>query len=196
MSLAIVIPTCGRWTLARTLLSVQNAGVDQSDEVIVVGDGPQPIAEKICRDYHARGVPVIYMDGPTTHCYGNAQRNFGIDAATHEHLMFMDDDDEYVEECLPDVRRVIAENPGQAILAKMRHRSGVVIWRDREIRVGNVGSQMLIVPNLKSHLVRWPDLYEGDYHFIAGVARKGLPVVWWDRLIAIHHSCPEDPARR
>jgi hypothetical protein len=55
---------------------------------------------------------------------------------------------------------------------------------------------MLIVPNYKDRLVRWPNLYEGDYHFLAGVVKKGLPVFWWDRLIAIHHPCPDDPARR
>jgi glycosyltransferase involved in cell wall biosynthesis len=196
MSLAIVIPTCGRWTLARTLLSVQNAGVDSSDEVLVVGDGPQPVAERICRDYHTRGVPVIYMDGPTTHGFGGAQRNFGMDAATHEHFLFMDDDDEYVEGCFPDVRKVIAENPGQAILARMRHRSGVVIWADKAIRAGNVGSQMLIVPNVRKFMARWSDEYVNDYRFISGVAEKGMPVFWWDRLIAIHHPCPEDPSRR
>jgi len=195
MDFSVIIPTCGRETLRRTLRSVQMAGVEENDEVIVVGDGPQPIAEEICRDYHAKGVPVIYVDGPTTHGYGGSQRNFGMDAATRDYFLYMDDDDEYVEGCFPDIRKVIAEHPGQAIIGKMRLRSGTVIWQDKVIRIENVGTQMLIVPNITEWLVRWQDNYVADFHFIAGVAGKGMPVFWWDRLIAIHHSCPEDPMR-
>jgi hypothetical protein len=115
--------------------------------------------------------------------------------ATRDYFLFMDDDDEYVEGCFPDIRKVIAENPGQAILAKMLHRSGAVIWQDKAIRIGNVGTQMIIVPNVRKYAVRWPDNYSGDFHFISEVVEKGMPVFWWDRLIAIHHLCPEDPTR-
>jgi glycosyltransferase involved in cell wall biosynthesis len=196
LKFSVIIPTCGRETLRRTLRSVRNAGIDPLDEVLVVGDGPQPVAERICGDFSGTGLPVIYIHGPTTHGFGGAQRNFGMDAASRDCFLYMDDDDEYVEECFPAIRKVVSENPGQAILAKMKHRSGVVIWTDKTIRVGNVGTQMIVMPNMREYLVRWPDNYEGDFHFISGVVRKGIPVCWWDRQIAIHHPCPEDPTRR
>jgi len=77
----------------------------------------------------------------------------------------------------------------------MRHRSIGVIWTDKVIRIGNVGTQMIIVPNVREFMVRWPDNYVTDFHFISGVVAKGMAVCWWDRLIAIHHPCPEDPTR-
>jgi glycosyltransferase involved in cell wall biosynthesis len=199
-NLSIIIPTCGRETLNRTLRSVQNAGIDPNDEVIVVGDGPQPVADRICRVYRERvGLPVVYMDGPTTHGFGGAQRNLGMIAATREHLMFMDDDDEYVEGVFPHVRKVIQENLGKPIIAKMRHRTVGVIWINKIIQVGNIGTQMLIVPNVKERLAQWPDNYIAEVAFIEGVVEKctknGIPIFWWDHLIAIHHKCPDAPCR-
>jgi hypothetical protein len=114
-----------------------------------------------------------------------------MDAANGGYLLFMDDDDEYVEGVFPEVRKVVHDNPGKLILGLMKHRTLGVLWREKTIRVANLGTQMVVVPNTKE-LPRWGNLYESDFYFIADVR---LPVFWWPQLICIHHPCPENPSR-
>lgn len=199
MSLSIIIPTCGRDTLARTLASIRVGGIEPTDEVLVVGDGPQPKAERICRDFHSEKMPVTYLEGPTHHCYGMAQRNYGIDAASKDTLLFMDDDDEYGFDALREVHKLVASLPKLLVIGKMMHRTVGVIWKEPKIRLANVGTQMFVVPNFKTYLGRWTDKYEGDYEFIRETAKKWPGgeggVFWWDHILAIHHRCPEEPDR-
>ena len=65
--LSIIIPTIGRATLARTLATIAAQELLPGDEVLVIGDGPQPEAERM---FQAAGLPGRYLDGPTRHNWG------------------------------------------------------------------------------------------------------------------------------
>ena len=71
--LSIIIPTIGRATLARTLATIAAQELLPGDEVLVIGDGPQPEAERM---FQAAGLPGRYLDGPERHNWGGAQRTF------------------------------------------------------------------------------------------------------------------------
>jgi glycosyltransferase involved in cell wall biosynthesis len=199
MTLSVIIPTRGRPTLSRALLSVHNAGIGPQDEVLVVGDGPQPVAQAICSDFGSR-IPVTYMKGPQTFCWGHAQRNFGMTRATKQTLMFLDDDDEYVTNAIGLARSAANSNPGKIVIGQMQHRSRGVIWKEPKIEIGNVSTQMFIVPNVKSQLGFWVPMQGGDFAFIDDTVNRwpgpwSERVVWWPCVLAIHHPCPEDPKR-
>ena len=105
-----------------------------------------------------------------------------IAKATGDYLMFMDDDDEYVPDALQIVRDTIALNPGRPHLFCMETVEGRILWHDREVRDGNVSTQMIVVPNVA--LPPWGDRYAGDLDFIEGaVVTLGRPV-WCDQVIA------------
>lgn len=198
MDLSLIIPTCGRKTLSRTLLSAQNAGILPNDEVIVVGDGPQPVAEEICRDFQLR-IPVTYLEGPRTRCWGHAQRNLGMSKATKETLIFIDDDDEYNENAISEIRRKSDESQGRIVLGRVKHRSIGVIWRDMNVRIGNVSTQMIVVPNIPSRLGFWVPMQGGDFAFLYQTVQKWPGkedgIAWWWPILATHHPCPDDPSR-
>ena len=67
--LSIIIPTIGRATLARTLATIAAQDLLPGDEVLVIGDGRQPEAERI---FAASGLPGRYLDGPERHNWGGA----------------------------------------------------------------------------------------------------------------------------
>jgi hypothetical protein len=191
--LSIIIPTCGRMSLGRTLESIAREGGLLSDEIIVVGDGPQQVAQTIVESFNNGGRLFIrYLEHGPTHVNGIAQRNFAMPLATGTHLMFLDDDDVPAEGAIRTIRQEIVENPDRPLIFREesrtpRHPWGVV-WKDREIRRGNVGTQGIVVPNVQARLGSWGNSYEGDYDFARTTVdlypNRDKDVVWVDRVVA------------
>jgi predicted O-methyltransferase YrrM len=180
-TLSVIIPTCGRPSLALTLSSVAAAGATKADQVIVVGDGPQPAAREIVSRY-AKQLTITYLETPPTRMVGAAQRNIAVDKATRSHLVFIDDDDTYMPGALAMVRAEAQRHPDRILLfrevsSSPRHPWGIV-WKEKKIELGNVGSQMIVVPNVKGRLGRWPDHRGSDYGFLRSTV---------DRVIARLH---------
>jgi hypothetical protein len=188
--ISIIIPTCGRPSLERALNSVANNGGLILDEIIVVGDGPQPAARQILDCFHA--IPFSYAEHGPTRVNGIAQRNFAMPLATGTHLAFLDDDDEYVNGGVSAIRAAANQNPGRVLVFKeeskvARHPWGVV-WKDKEVRNGNVGTQGIVVPNVRGRIGVWGNHYQGDYDFLRSTVdlypNKDADVVWVDKIIA------------
>lgn len=152
--LSIIIPTCGRDTLERTLSSVFAGGYSKSDEVIVVEDGPQPNAKRIVDKFQSK-ITISYLHSPQDSWYGNAQRNIGMKAAKGSHLLFIDDDDEYTRDAICTIRAAINQNSQNIIIFRMVAKDGRLIWNDKSIRLANVSTQMFVVPNIQSLLGIW-----------------------------------------
>jgi hypothetical protein len=162
-SLSVVIPSCGRPSLAKTLNSI----IGQGEEVEVLVD--------------------INHDIP----WGNAARQRTMLRARGSHIAFMDDDDSYVPYALGTVLRVVAENPARIHMFRMARPEGLDdIWREPVLEEGNVSTQMIVVPNLPDKFGRWGDRYEGDWDFISEtVERLGEPI-WREEVIAIYGNGP------
>jgi len=180
-TLSVIIPTCGRETLRRTLVSIINAGLTDNDEIVVVGDGPQPRARNICSEFRC-----VYGEYGPTKCYGNAQREAAIKMANKSHLMFIDDDDELNDNAISIIKIHVLNNPQKLHLYCMRHRNFGILWKEKRIRHCNVSTQMFVVPNVKSLIGHWKDKYEGDFLFIQETA-KNFEIVWRPEIIAIQH---------
>jgi len=189
--LSIIIPTCGRHRLVKALNSLVQHGARPTDEVIVVGDGSQPVAQKIVSEF-PKTLSILYFEHGPTRMVGAAQRNFAITKATGTHLAFIDDDDEYVDGGINEIRMAITGHPRKVLIFKeqskvKRHIWGVV-WKDRKVEMGNVGTQGVIVPNVAGKIGHWPNRICSDYHFIRATLnlypeRDGA-VIWVDRIIA------------
>ena len=185
---SIITPTIGRPELARALLSAARQ-LGPYDEHIVIGDGPQPEAQRMALEYrHTR-----YIQTPRTGGFGAVQRDAGIMQATGDYLIFLDDDDVLVDGVLPVVREIVAETPGALFLFRCRFYGygaipdGTVLWRDQEIRDGNVSTAQIVCPN-KRNLPPWALhgvlRYNADFTFIRDVA--GLTqVLWQDEILQI-----------
>lgn len=71
------------------------------------------------------------------------------------------------------------------ILFRMRHH-GSVLWTDRQVRLGNVSTQMVCVPNVAGKLGVWPANSEKDFAFIRDTVRNYPPdaIGWREDVIA------------
>lgn len=200
-SISVVVPTIGRPSLLPALRSIASQ-MGPDDEVLVSGDGPQPLAREMASSFGPR---FRYMESDTrAYDWGATPRNAALDVAAGDAVAFMDDDDVYLPGAFEAMRRGLEENPGRPLVFMMRHR-GRLIWQRPELFSGNVSSQMFAVPNVPGRVGRWTTRYEGDFDFIASTLSlypEGS-VVFREEVIAelTEHATPDgadpgpEPAR-
>src|SRR5579862_6289083 len=176
---SVIVPASGRDTLMQTLKSIRRA--DRGDiEVLVIGDGDQPVSEGIVGQFGWGAAR--YIAGPQTRQWGQTQRMLGMVEARGDYLMFMDDDDVYRRRAFTHVRRAVAADPGRVILFRMR-RYDAVFWQRPVIERGQVATPQFVVPNMPGNLGSWLTGREAsDYSFIREtVGLLGEPV--WNRKV-------------
>ena len=176
-TLSIVIPTISRPTLAATLASIAAQSLVPGDEILLIGDGPQPEAERM---FSESGLPGKYIEGPMDHDWGGPQRNIGMRVANGDLLAFMDDDDTYLPGAFDLMRTADSESLN---IFRMQCR-GRLLWMLCDIRVGNVSTQMLVVPNLPG-VGHWTRRYVHDYDFAAMAANRFRRIAWRKEPIAV-----------
>jgi hypothetical protein len=191
---SIIVPTCGRRTLQRTLESIGQQALIDGDEVLVVADGPQPLASNLFRTC---GLPGQCLETSATHDFGGTQRNRGMDLASGDYLLFIDDDDVYGPGAFTVIRSALKAAPQCPHLFKMRFAaSGRTLWAHRVVTLENIGTAMIVFPN-RPQLRRWDSWHGHDYRFIA----DNLPLwpadslVWREEIIALIRPRYEEPER-
>jgi glycosyltransferase involved in cell wall biosynthesis len=161
-SVCVITPTIGRDSL-RTMLDGLLPQLAEGDEVLIIGDGPRPNAQKIVDEIKS---PLIrYWEIPLIRNYGNPQRNIALKEAKADYVMFVDDDDTVRPEGIKKMKKVVEKYPGLPIMFKMYHKT-VEIWKAPVISCGNVSGQMFVTPNVKDKLGRWSGQYHADLDFI------------------------------
>jgi glycosyltransferase involved in cell wall biosynthesis len=192
--LSIIVPTRGRPSLARTLRSIEEQELVEGDQVLLVADGPCP---SVWREYERRRQGkhrrlYRYYETPPTRYLGFFQRQYGMERAEGDYLLFMADDDCYLPGALAAVRAAATAHPGRILMFRMLAFGGR-IWRDGEPRFveGNVSDQIVALPNDPRRLGRWDDktVYQGDYWFLRETVDRypegEAAIVWIDHLIAM-----------
>jgi GT2 family glycosyltransferase len=177
VGLSVVIPTLGRPSLERTLASCSDA-----DEIVVVLD--------TAKGGSLPSLPpnAVSLEGYFGVTGGHAGRQAGIQVASQSHLAFMDDDDVYTPGAIALMRNAAADVP---VIFRMDHYNHGVLWREPEIRFGNVSTQMYVVPNEPARLGTWephvPGLPEpgGDYTFIKETCEMMGEPIWREEIISV-----------
>ncbi len=160
-SFSIIIPTKDRPTLIRTLASV-TPQIKPGDEILV-----------ICNDAGRVGPGAAMV------------RNTTMARAKGDYLLFIDDDDCYVDGALATIRSAIEEAPGRIHVFKMRYSDGRELWTDPEIRPCNVSTQMFVVPR-DERLGSWTGSEINDHDFLADTATNhDEPAVFHEEVIAL-----------
>ena len=106
---SVIVPTHnGAETLPKALQSVRTQTFTDY-ELIVVCDACEDNSAEIAREYDAHVIEVDY------HRDGLA-RNAGLDFATGEWILFLDDDDWFLHECVFDMLNQVCGKMGEDIL--------------------------------------------------------------------------------
>lgn len=124
----------------------------------------------------------------TTGDNGYTPRTKGMLEASGTHVAFLDDDDVYAPEAIDLMRGAACDVP---VIFRMDHPYHGVLWRERQLRFGNVGTPMFLVPNRPDKFGEWaphnPKLKEpgGDFTFITGCVEKMGGPVWREEVVCI-----------
>lgn len=121
--------------------------------------------------------------------HGYRARTAGMARAKGTHLAFLDDDDVYADGAVDLMREAACRQP---VIFRMRDaRTGGLTWNQPELRFGNVGTPMFLVPRKPSKLGVWephnPFLRRpgGDFVFIKTTCDLMGEPVWRDEVVAV-----------
>ena len=185
-ALTIVIPTIGRSSLEATLDSIA-CQIEMFDQVFVIGDGTYPETRKLVQKYGIQYGYFELKDGPH-HDWGATARNFGIEIAKKAYIAFMDDDDRYLPGAFKCIKTAIQTFPGHPFMFRMLHEREI-LWKTNELCIGNVSSQMVVVPNIQAKLGRFSERYDGNFDFIRSTADFYFPdynpFIWCEDIISV-----------
>ena len=162
-SISIITPTIGRDSL-KSMLEGLLPQLADGDEVLIIGDGPQPNAKLIVEGLAS---PFIqYWESPLIRNYGNPQRNEAITKAKGDYLMFVDDDDTVDSQAIRTVKKAAKEFPDIPLMFKMLHNGHAILWDIPQVAYGHVSGQMFVTPNVKGKIGTWSGKYGADFDFM------------------------------
>lgn len=172
--ISFIVPTIGRRSLIDTLASIE---LETCDEILVVGD--QSLAP-VLTDPRIRFIPC-----PPGGDWGHTERNYATPMARGQYIAHIDDDDVYAPGARELMSDAIATADGRPILFRMRYPNGIILWQDANIRCGNVGTPMMLIPNRPTMLGKWESYVGGDCAFLQSCKWKAEDYIWRPEVIAL-----------
>lgn len=178
-SLSIIIPTNGANNLS-VLLNGLLVQMKSEDEIILIGDGPQPDARSLLQDSDSR---IRYFEFGPSRCWGFPQRNAALGLCKGRYVLTLEDTDQVLPDALEAIRSASDEAPDRPFMFRVRRPEGPV-WVSKAITKDNVLSQMFVAPNIEGRLGRWGRRREGGMDFIASTLNQypeGTDALVWRR---------------
>lgn len=173
-TISFIVPTLGRPSLVAALKSIV---LDPGDEIIVVGTIPPGITS-----VDRRPTYIVRKPGGD---WGARERTLGMAFATKQYVAFLDDDDTYAPDAREAMREGLAVAQGRPAIFRMRYPSGRELWNEAVLKMGNVGTPMMVVPNDSAKLGRWSSRRECDYDFLASGGWSQADIAWSTAIVAL-----------
>ena len=173
--ISFIVPTVGRSSLKKTLESIETR---VGDEVIVVG--------AVKESTHVNhGVTWRFIPCSPGGDWGHTERNFVTPLARGQYLAHIDDDDVYAKGTRALMADAIEKTPGKPVLFRMRFPNGITLWAEPVLRCGNVGTPMILIPNMPTRLGQFQPFVGGDCAYLESMKWKPEEIVWRPEIIAL-----------
>ena len=169
--ISFLVPTVGRPSLAATLASIE---CWPGDEILLISSSPRGDDPR-----------VRFIKCAPGGNWGHAERNHATPLATGKYLAHIDDDDVYVPGHRALMADAITQTPGRPVLFKMQYPKGSSLWTVPELKMGNVGTPMMLIPNVPEKLGTWGHKCGGDCRFLESMKWTRDEIVWRPEVIAL-----------
>jgi glycosyltransferase involved in cell wall biosynthesis len=173
MTVSVLMATIGRPTLERAIQSFRSQAMP-GDQIVVIGATPDI-------ERRAEALGCTFVAARPGNDWGGHERSVGIHHATGDYVSFMDDDDIYLPGARAAMAATMAAHPGQPTIFKMHIAwTGGYLWTEPVLKMGNVGTPMLFLPNdARTKSGKWGTVYGGDFAYIESL-RLGTDTIVWD----------------
>lgn len=182
-SLTVVVATVGRKSLRATLDSF-GPDLHPGDFVHICmdgrSDGVRWVAHEMADKYWGKW---FYHEGENLGFWGHAVRNQILPVCGTDLIWHLDDDDV----AAPGALNAIRHSEGAWTIFRMRFMkghpaSGVVCWRNKVLRRGDIGTPMIVAPPSNA---RFALEYGGDFAYAEGLRKELGEPSWDERVIAL-----------
>lgn len=170
--ISFIVPSIGRPSLFRTLQSIE---CWPGDEILLVGDRLEPVDHSYVR----------YVQCLRGGDWGHTERNHATPLAKGRYLAHIDDDDCYAPGTRALMADAIERTPGRPVLFRMRYPNGITLWQEPELRCGNVGTPMILIPNEPGRLGQFKSFVGGDCAYLEDMQWDRSEIVWRPEVIAL-----------
>ena len=169
--ISFIIASVGRPSLARALASIE---LWPGDEILLVGD-----------NLVSPNMLVRSIQCPPGNDWGSKERNYATPFARCQYIAHIDDDDEYVPGTRALMQSAIDAAPGRPTIFRMRYPNGHTLWQSQAIACGNVGTPMMLIPNMPTRLGVWAEGRDcGDFFFLNSMKWSAEEIQWRTEVIA------------
>lgn len=177
--ISYIVPTLCRPSLVHTLESIETW---PGDEILIVSD----LSKNLHMQDFIRARPEIRC----VHClpggdWGHTERNFASPLAKGRYLAHIDDDDFYAPGTRALMADVVEKTPERPVLFRMQYPNGITLWAEPDLRCGNVGTPMMLIPNVPEKFGTWGSFVGGDCHFLETMGWGREDIVWRPEVIAL-----------
>jgi hypothetical protein len=175
--ISFIVPTLGRSSLRATLDSIECL---PGDEVIVIGNVKEMTNVNAMKDVVYRFIPCSPGGD-----WGHKERNIATLFARGDYLAHIDDDDVYAPGTRALMADAIERTPGRPVLFRMRYPNGITLWQEPKLFCGNVGTPMILIPNVPSKLGQFKSFVGGDCAYLEDMKWSREEIVWRSEVIAL-----------
>jgi hypothetical protein len=181
----ILIATIGKISIFNMLNSLKNELLEQ-DYLTIVFDGTQnnyEIIKKYVDERFKCQINIILEKdnlGYWGHGIRNKYKNLEGDFIYH-----CDDDDVVLEGAFDKIRQICVHKD-TIYLFKIKTEKGMVIWKNKQIKLMEISTQSGIIPNEINKKGYWALKYGGDYNFYKDIT-KDNKVLFINHLIYVKH---------
>jgi glycosyltransferase involved in cell wall biosynthesis len=185
MKISVITPTIFRSSLKYCVEEVDKL-LREGDEHIVVFDTNREPQDKELYKSAPFGTASFYETGLPNHNFGNLQRDAGIEVATGEALVFLDDDDIPFKAAY-DVLHNLEYDRDTVHMFKMYHTPMGKMLTPNKQQYGCIGTPMWVVPK-RDDLPKWADNngYDSDFLFFTNLKKMSdIKIVCHEEVICI-----------
>ena len=166
-SITYLITSIGKPTLKDTLRSLHGQFASGLDKVHLYFDGPctndsSQFQEEI--DMYGSDIQVVTLETNLGY-WGHGIRNKYQTMCPTDYVHNMDDDDIYVNSCIPNVRNELRTSYGKVVICKFRTLGSRIIWSKPKLIFGEVGTPSGFIFNRPEVFGTWGLQYGGDFQF-------------------------------
>ena len=182
VKLSVICPTIGRISLL-SLIEAYLPQLSANDELLIVGDGPQPRSKAICTSLHGF---VHYIETPSkTGDFGCTPCDYAIERAKGDYVLFIGDDDLPTKNAIQIIKEGLKNRPDLPHIFAMYHTNRVLL---DSVECGFVSGQQIVIPRNLSKMPKMADVpvhqwLVSDWIFINKVVNRWKGVVYHPDVI-------------